>query len=213
MTDRAYLPAAGRDWALPLYDPVVALLGGRRARQALIDRAELRPGQRVLEIGCGTGSLLLAIAKQEPGTELVGLDPDPKALARARRKAARAGIALRLDRGFSDSLPYPDRSFDRVFSAFMLHHLPSSEKEPTLREAARVLVPGGRLYLVDFVGPDPGSHDLTDVLHGHERLRDNAEDRVIALMTRAGLQGARRIAQGGLLFGRLRLTYYEAAAA
>ena len=53
-SSRTYLPAAGRDWLLPLYDPIVKLLGGEAARTVLIDQAALRPGQRLLEIGCGT---------------------------------------------------------------------------------------------------------------------------------------------------------------
>ena len=58
---RTYLPAAGHDWFLPLYDPFVKLVGGDRARRALLEQAEMRPGQRVLDVGCGTGSLVVLI--------------------------------------------------------------------------------------------------------------------------------------------------------
>ena len=90
-SSRTYLPAAGHDWSLPLYDPIVKLLGGDAARKALLEQAALRPGQRVLDVGCGTGTLATLIKQLYPDVEVVGLDPDPKALARARRKAARAG--------------------------------------------------------------------------------------------------------------------------
>src|SRR5262249_106346 len=132
---RTYIPAAGHDWTLPLYDPLVKLLGGDSARRVLVEQAGLRPGDRVLEIGCGTGALLMLISRAQPALELTGLDPDAKALQRARRKARTAPTAMRLDRGFSDALPYPDASFDRVFSCFMLHHLEGAdEKVRTLRE-------------------------------------------------------------------------------
>src|SRR5215510_271799 len=131
---RTYIPAAGHDWALPLYDPFVKLLGGARARKALLDQAAIQSGQRVLDIGCGTGSLVTLIKRLHPGVDVVGLDPDPKALIRARRKAERASVLIQLDRGFSDELPYPDASFDRVFSSFMRHHLQAGERERTLRE-------------------------------------------------------------------------------
>src|SRR5437868_3243927 len=72
---RTYLPAAGRDWLLPFYDPIVKLIGGEAVRGALLDQADLRPGQRVLEIGCGTGSLTAAIKSLHPDVEVVGLDP------------------------------------------------------------------------------------------------------------------------------------------
>jgi ubiquinone/menaquinone biosynthesis C-methylase UbiE len=56
-TYKTYLPAAGHDWLLPLYDPIVKLLGGDAARRALLDQACIQPGQRVLDIGCGTGAV------------------------------------------------------------------------------------------------------------------------------------------------------------
>src|SRR6266481_1222786 len=127
-TTRTYLPAAGHDWFLPLYDPFVKLVGGDRARRALLEQAEMRPGQRVLDVGCGTGSLAVMIKRLRSDVDVVGLDPDPKALARARQKAEREGASIRLDRGFSDKLPYPAASFDLVFSSLMFHHLPAEEK-------------------------------------------------------------------------------------
>src|SRR5437867_165260 len=114
---RRYLPAAGHDWCLPLYDPFVKLLGGDRARRALLDQARIRSGDRVLDIGCGTGTFIVLIKRLHPDVEVVGLDPDPKALARAERKARREALSIRFDRGFSDRLPYLDGSFDRVFSS------------------------------------------------------------------------------------------------
>ena len=101
---------------------LVKLLGGDSARRVLVEHADLQPGQRVLEVGCGTGTLLMLITRAQPGLELTGLDPDARALARAKRKADAASVPMRLDRGFSDALPYSDASFDRVFSCFMLHH-------------------------------------------------------------------------------------------
>src|SRR5262245_14038956 len=151
-THRTYLPAAGHDWALPLYDPFVKLLGGDKTRRTLIEEAKLQSGQRVLEIGCGTGSLVVPIKQRYPGVDVVGLDPDPKALARANQKALRANVAIHFDEGFSDGMPYPAASFDRVFSSFMFHHLPLKEKASTLVEVRRVLKPGGRLLLLDFAG-------------------------------------------------------------
>ena len=89
---RTYLPAAGHDWFLPLYDPLVKLLGGETARKVLLDQAALRSGQRVLDVGCGTGTFAAMIKRLHPDVEVVGLDPYPKALARARCKAARSRL-------------------------------------------------------------------------------------------------------------------------
>ena len=87
---RTFIPAAGVDWTLPLYDPLVKMLGGDRARRSFIEQAELSAGQAVLDIGCGTGSLVILAKGLNPGAQVTGIDPDPKALERflLKRKAA-----------------------------------------------------------------------------------------------------------------------------
>src|SRR5437762_3228370 len=117
--ERTYIPAAGHDWLLPFYDPIVKLMGGESAHRQLIDQARLQPGHRILEIGCGTGSLTILVKALYPAVEVVGLDPDPKALERARRKADRQKISVELDRGFADGLHYADESYGP--SPFSLH--------------------------------------------------------------------------------------------
>ena len=207
----SYLPAAGHHWALPLYDLIVKLLGGNPTRAELVRQGALRPSQRVLEIGCGTGSLLLEIKRSHPEVDAVGLDPDPKALERARRKANRVGLSIQLDRGLADALPYPDASFDRVFSSFMFHHLPAENREPSLREVRRVLKPGGSLHLLDFAGAGTNGHgSFTRLLHASHRLEDNTETRLLALIRQAGFADARKAAEGGMLFGHIRVNYYRA---
>jgi len=208
---RTYLPAAGHDWLLPLYDPMVKLLGGDAARLALVEQAQLLSGQRVLEVGSGTGTLSTMIKKLHPAVDVVGLDPDRKALARAQRKAARARLTIRFDQGFADQLPYPERSFDRVFSAFMFHHLGAEERLPMLREARRVLSPGGEFHMLDFEGPEHGMHSfLARIFHASERLKDNSEARVISLMNESGFSGAKRVGGRRMLFGDV--AYYRATA-
>ncbi len=205
---RHFLPAAGRDLFLPLYDPLTKLLGADRARQVLIDQAKLEPGQKVLDVGCGTGTLVLQIRRSVPSAETVGLDPDPKALARARRKAKRQGAAVRFDEGFADALPYPDASFDRAFSSMMFHHVEGDDKVKMLREVRRVLRPGGSFHLMDFVGPEASDGFFARLLHSHARLKDNSETRILEWMRQAGFGDPLRVGSGRLLLGRL--AYYRA---
>ena len=208
---RTYIPAAGHDWALPLYDPIVKLFGGDWARRALLDQATIQTGHRVLDIGCGTGAMVTQIKRLHPDVDVVGLDPDPKALARARRKAERAAVTIQFDQGFSDELPYPDASFDRVFSSFMLHHLQAEEKANTLREVRRVLKPGGSLHLLDFGGPEPRQNGfLAHLFHSSHSLKDNTDSRIIALMSQAGLANPKVVGRRALLFGKI--VYYQASA-
>jgi ubiquinone/menaquinone biosynthesis C-methylase UbiE len=210
-TGRTYLPAAGYHWSLALYDPLVKLLGGGAARAMLLEQAAVRSNHGVLDIGCGTGSLLVLIKRTHPDIEVVGLDPDPRALARARRKAQRSALSLQLDQGFADELPYPDDAFDRVFSSFMFHHLADADKVTTLGEVRRVLKPGGRLHLMDFVKADSDSarRGILRWLHSGPRLKDNSAERILSLMREAGLSDPRRVAGRTMLLGDI--AYYQAS--
>jgi len=167
----------------------------------------------VLDIGCGTGTFAVQIKQKYPNVEVTGLDPDPKALARAEQKAKQAAVAVKFDKGFSDELPYPDRSFDRVCSSFMFHHLPSDVKEKTLSEIRRVLKPGGFLDLLDFGGPGAAGHGImSHIFHANHRLDENSEDTVLAMMKNAGLNGPEKLAEGKAFFGFVQLNYFHAIA-
>lgn len=165
--DRPYLPAMGSRGLLRFYDPFTRLMGQAAVHRELVGQAELRPGQRVVEIGCGTGSLLLRVRRRHPDVELAGLDPDPEALDRARRKLDGRGPAVRLDRGFADALPYPDASVDSVLSSFMWHHLDPADKPTVLQEVRRVLRPGGRLHLMDMTTTPTIHRVLSRGVHHH----------------------------------------------
>lgn len=209
---REYVPAAGHDWFLPFYDPISKLMGVESVHRQLIDQARLQPGQRVLEIGCGTGNLTTLVKTTHPAVDVVGLDPDPKALDRARHKAEDLHVAIGLDRGYCDELQYPDASFDRVLSALMFHHLDTETKRRSLREIRRVLKAGGSLHLLDF----GGAHELSDgflarLLHRSDHLRDNSADSLLGFMREAGFVEPAEIASRRTIFGRV--FYYSASRA
>ncbi len=205
---RSFLPGMGLDWLLPLYDPFTRLIGIEDAHRRLAEQAELPSARRVLEIGCGTGNLALLVKRLRPQVEVVGLDPDAKALARAARKARRAGLTLELDRGFADGLPYPDGSFDRVLSSLMFHHLEADQRVASLREVLRVLRPGGSLHLMDFGGDSHHLHGMARVARRSPTLKDNWDGRIPALMGEAGFSDP---TETGHLTKRIgRLTYYRA---
>ena len=214
-SSRTYLPAAGRDIFLPLYDPLLKVLGTERAREQLLAQAGIRPTDRVFDLGCGTGTLAVLIKKRFPQVEIVALDPDPKALARARKKAAREGLAIQFDQGFGDQLPYPAASFDRVFSSLMFHHLPADQKVSTLREVNRVLKPGGEFHLMDLEGPEDAGPEgekagwLERLLHAHAHLKENSAANVIAVMKEAGFADAAKVGRWNRLIGSV--AYFKAA--
>lgn len=208
---RKFLPAAGHDLFLPFYDPVAGLLGFNQAQKNLIEQAKVQPSHRVLDIGCGTGSFVVLLRRQYAVAQVVGLDPDPKVLRRAQKKAKRAGVLVQLDQGFADALPYTDRAFDRVFSSFMFHHLEEADREKALREVVRVLKPAGSFHLVDFTGGENGSA-LERFVHSSDQMKDNAPEQVMRLLRRAGFTNTEKLKQDRMLFGLLKIDYYRAAA-
>jgi ubiquinone/menaquinone biosynthesis C-methylase UbiE len=212
MSQREFVPAAGHDVFLPFYDPLVSLIGFDRARRELISGANIESDHHILDIGCGTGTLVVKLKRQYASAHVVGLDPDPKALRRARIKAARAAVSVELDQGFADQLPYKKESFDRIFSSFMFHHLNEQERENMLTEVLRVLTPGGLFHLVDFI-VDDASHGLLDRLFRfHAQMKDNSDERILDLMSQAGFINPVKVNEGNMLFGLLRTGYYQASA-
>lgn len=209
--ERSYMPALGKRWLLPLYDPFLWLFGADKAKQPLIEQAEIKSGFRVLDIGCGTGSMAVLIKRMHPEAEVVGIDPDPAALSVAERKAKRAGLSVKFDRGFADHMPYADASFDRVFSSVMFHHLAAEEKSATLGEIRRVLKTDGSLHLLDFVrahGPHSGTAEHGQLVHRRGPVAERIEGRMTALMDEAGLVDAKEVSRGKNFFGPI--AYYRA---
>jgi ubiquinone/menaquinone biosynthesis C-methylase UbiE len=152
----SYVHALRFRWLTPLYDGVVAATTRERTfRAAVLEQAGLRPGQRVLDLGCGTGTLAIEMASRCPGLQIFGLDGDPEVLARAERKAVRAGVEITWQHGLATRLPFPDSSFDRAVSTLFFHHLATEDKVSAARELHRVLRPGGQLHVADW-GPPTG---------------------------------------------------------
>ena len=108
-------------------------------------RVDLRDGEAILDVGCGTGVLLAAIAGRAPGARLVGVDLSPAMLAVARRKLVDRVVLVAAD---ATRLPLPDRRFDLVLSTSALHYWP--DPAAGLAEIARVLKPGGRVAITDW---------------------------------------------------------------
>ncbi|WP_280269290.1 class I SAM-dependent methyltransferase [Nocardia wallacei] len=203
-----YLPAAGRDALLPTYDLMSLLFGAPRLHKRLIEHAELRDDHRILEVGCGTGNLTLRAKRARPAAEVIGSDPDLRALARAERKAK--GLrGIRFDHAYAQELPYADGEFDRVLSSLMLHHLETETKIAMAAEILRVLRPGGRLHLVDIGGPMTPADGLSARMMlrtGH--VADNLGDGIPRLLRDAGFDCAVVDSHPHRRIGRV--TYYRA---
>jgi ubiquinone/menaquinone biosynthesis C-methylase UbiE len=139
------------DLLLGPFDRLVFHGALKALRQRTMDLAQIQPGERALDVGCGTGTLALEVQGRVGATGYVaGIDPGPAQIARARAKAARSHQSADFQVGVIERLPFADQSFDVVFSTLMMHHLPTPLKRQGLAEVARVLKPGGRLVIADF---------------------------------------------------------------
>src|SRR5262245_27538672 len=174
--------AAGYDllvWLLTLGRP-------QAFREKMLRLAYLKPGESVLDVGCGTGSLAIAAKRQVGPTGAVdGVEPSPEMIARAEKKARRAGVEVVFKEAFAQSLPFPDGQFDAVLSTLMLHHLPPKARREFAVEVRRVLKPGGRVLAIDF-GESARQHKgflhHFHHRHGHVALTD-----MISLFNEVGL--------------------------
>jgi ubiquinone/menaquinone biosynthesis C-methylase UbiE len=172
-----------------LYDLQVwiATRGRERAlRRAILQRAQLKPGEAVLDVGCGTANLALA-ARGHVGLtgEVFGIDASPEMVAAAKAKARKAGLEVSVTTGQAQNLTFADERFDLVTSTLMLHHLPHPGREAAASEMRRVLKRGGRALVVDFASSSRAQGGFLHSLHRHGRVRP---DVIIGLLADAGLE-------------------------
>jgi ubiquinone/menaquinone biosynthesis C-methylase UbiE len=163
-----------------LYDLLGAILmlgRGPAMRKRTIALARLVPGERVLEVGCGTGEIAMrAKARTGPTGSVAGIDPSAEMIAVARQKAAQANLDIDYRVASVEALPFADATFDVVLSSLMMHHLPEDLKPRALAEIRRVLKPSGRLLVVDFTEPTSRLGRLQPVWLVHRRLPSDVRD-------------------------------------
>jgi ubiquinone/menaquinone biosynthesis C-methylase UbiE len=176
-------------WAF-LYDVLMgALTLGHesRLREITLDLVSLQLGERVLDVGCGTGSLAIAARKRVGATgTAVGIDPASEMVARARKKSVRMGVDVRFETAVIESLPFGSGEFDVVLSSLMIHHLPKRIRPAAFAEVHRVLKPSGRFLAVDFKPPSGAvGRFFTTLRFGHRMSRNEIRNN-IPLLEAAG---------------------------
>ena len=209
MSDQPFIPALRFEALTRFYDPAVGLTTRESLFKArIVGQLSPLPGQKILDLGCGSGTLAIELCDKEPQARVTGLDADPEILKRARAKAAgRAGITF--DEGFSNDLPYEDSAFDAVVSTLFFHHLSPETRRETAAELVRVLRPGGRLHVADWDRPaSPLMRVLSlgiRLLDGFEATRDNFAGRLPGILERAGFTAVARTGMTPTMFGTIGL--------
>ena len=187
----SYIPALRFNWLTRFYDPLIrATLKEDRFRGLLLDQAAVQPGHKVLDVGCGTGTLLLMLKQREPAAEVFGVDGDPNVLKLAEQKVRDANVASKLHEGRASEAPFQEQVFDRVVSSLVFHHLDTEEKLKTLRRIKTWLRPGGELHIADW---GKAQNPLMRVaflpvqmLDGFKTTADSVKGKLPELMREAG---------------------------
>lgn len=208
---QAFVPALGR-LGTRFYDPVVRLTTReRRFKSRLLDVAAIHSGERVLDLGCGTGTLAIRARQRTPDAHVVGLDADVSMLGHARRKATEANVDVEFESGSASAVPYPDGSFDVVVSSLFFHHLDRGSKLAVVRETVRVLRRGGRLVVADWGPPsDPLMRGLfltIQLVDGFAVTRDSVTGLVPDILRSAGLIDVRERGRYRTVYGSLVLLH------
>ncbi len=208
--DSEYIPALRYRWLTSLYDPIIAITTREKTfKKHLVEMADIKPDDTVLDIGCGTGTLAIGIKKTVSGANVIGIDGDPEILEIARRKAHKEKVGIVFDQGLSFELPYPDGQFDRCLSSLFFHHLTLNNKLRTFREIHRVLKVGGECHVADWGKPTNLFMRLLyyqiQVLDGFKTTRDNVEGQLPALMQSSGFSNILIKEELATIFGTMTL--------
>ena len=177
------------DWLAPYYDAVSRMVGINNSfRSSIITVAALRPREKVLDVGCGTGVLTrMAADAVGPQGEARGIDAAADMIRIARQEGQTVRSAAKFDLAAIESLPFPDDTFDVAFLSFVVHCLPSDLKQAGLKETWRALKPGGRVIMVDLDRPrHPILRALVRPFQSSEFFGDHLKGLVPILLRDAG---------------------------
>lgn len=150
MPEIEFTPAAGRFLPTRIYDRLLAVLTREATwRDAMLAALAPKPGERILDVGSGTGSLAILVKQKAPDAIIVGLDPDPEARRIAAAKAAAAGVEVEWQSGFARNAANFGQ-FDKVVSSLVFHQVPLEEKRVGLEAMFRAARPDGRVLIADY---------------------------------------------------------------
>lgn len=193
MSSIKYIPALRFKWLTPWYDFIVGMtLPEKKIKEALIKLASVSAQHKVLDFGCGTGTLTIMTKQAVRGVDIVGIDIDRQILKKAIRRVREKELDIKLIEYDGNKLPFDTNQFDKIISSLVFHHLDTSEKQKVLSEIYRTLSPKGELYIADFGRSDSLVQrflfNSIRILDGFQPTKANAEGSLPLLISKAGFK-------------------------
>ena len=204
-----YIRALRFRWLSRFYDPLVRwTTKEEKIKRLLVE--QVAPGSgRVLDLGCGTGTLMLMLKHAHPEAAVAGLDGDPDVLAIAHRKIERAGLDIALHQGLANDPPFGNHAFHRVVSSLLFHHLDRDAKQGVLSKVRDLLEPGGELHIADWGRAQNflmrAAFLVVQLFDGFETTADNVEGKLVGMMESAGFADVRETHREMTMLGTLSL--------
>ncbi|RDB04888.1 class I SAM-dependent methyltransferase [Runella aurantiaca] len=203
-----YIPALKYHFLTPIYDWFIWLtMPEIKVKKRLIQQADIKKGQAILDFGCGTATLTLLIEDLHPDCTIVGLDIDPQILTISNKKAKLKNSSIQLKEFDGKTLPFADASFDKVLSAWVFHHLTTEQKHHAFREIRRVLKPNGELHIADWGKAENGLMRflffVVQVIDNFYTTNDNIKGKIPQLLAIEGFRNVEIKGNQSTLFGTL----------
>lgn len=193
--ERKIVPALSFDILTPFYDLLSNFVGfGGGFKEKVLEAAQIKDGDRIVDVGCGTGTLAILAKQRYPNSIVVGVDPDAKILEIAKQKAKKTGVRVYFVQAGADSLPIDSRSIDIVVSSLVFHHMPTEIKKKAIKEIYRILKKDGRFLLADFGKAEGFFYSVFVIivrllrLPESRTLRDNVEGKIPVFLKETGFK-------------------------
>lgn len=193
MSDIKFTSALRFKWLTPLYDFFIGItMPERSIKQSLINISYLTDNVSVLDFGCGTATLTIMAKEYRPAIKITGIDIDKAILNKAKEKISQKKFDIKLTDYNGEKLPFEDKSFDRVLSCLVFHHLETSVKQRMLAELFRVVKNDGQIFIADFGRSDSWFQrllfNIIRGLDGYKPTSANAKGLMPFLITQGGFK-------------------------
>jgi ubiquinone/menaquinone biosynthesis C-methylase UbiE len=205
-TKSKYVPALRFRALTRFYEPLVRLtLKDAKLKAMIVEALGVEGAMRVVDIGCGPGTLAIGIARAYPSASVSALDGDPEILSLAREKARAAGVMISFAEGLATAPPFERGTFDRVVTSLVLHHLSPGDKRTALRAMFDLLQPGGRLLVADWGEARSlvmrAAFLSVQLLDGFGNTRDHVAGKLPLYLREAGFASVEEIHRESTLYG------------